>query len=592
MFAKPIETKPASPPSTTIGSGFAGLKPTPAVGKLAGFNPTSNPAPRTTPPVGKGPMSAIAQAKAALFERAQQANSSPTTPVMAPNRASISSINSITSVGSARDPSSPTTPVSASPFRKSSVSSMGSNFRDNGNSQMSSPTTPVSASPFRKPSISTVHGLKEPTNAPQASSPTTSFVPTSLRKASISGMNATWDPTSVQATSTATPFTPKSLRKASISGMSHFKEPAVAPQTSLPTAPLVSATIRRLSMSSGSGDNVREIVSGFKTHSRTPSVDTSTIKTRSRAPSVSVDVSVSVSAFQARSRAPSISADVGEIKVRSRSTSIHLNHPPVPVQATLPAVDTTSETEPMVPATEIQDALVETLASVEVLTSLEEPTRVKLPNVTESSAPVEIPIHVASDPPSEVDPSVFSPETSSPIALASFDAKATDCESTLVSQLEEELEGAADPVAVLDVVLAPTAVETLMEEELVNLIILSKTKEEMLQSAPEEPVLSPVSSHASSHSRKSGIFPQKFHWKHGGEIVKVTGTFDDWKETVHLRKVPSTRDEFAAIVDLDRTKHIQFKFVVDGVWRCSTEFATEYDCNGNLNNVLTALPHL
>ncbi|KAF9986206.1 hypothetical protein BGZ75_002086 [Mortierella antarctica] len=600
MFAKPTETKPASPPSAAIASAFAGLKPTPTVGKLAGLNPTSTAAPRTTaPPVAKGAMSAIAQAKAALFERAQQANSSPTTPVMAPNRASISSITSITSVGSARDPSSPTTPVSASPFRKSSVSSIGNNFRDNGGSQGSSTTTPVSASPFRKPSIGTTNGFKEPTGAPQGSSPTTPFTPTSLRKASISGMNTTWDPASAQATAATTPFTPKSLRKASISGMSNFKEPAaaVAPQASLPTA-----TLRKLSISNGSGDAIQEIVSGPKTHSRTPSVDASTVKARSRAPSVSVDVS----ALPGRSHAPSISADVGDIKVRSRSASIHLSN--TSVQAPLPLVDTTSEAKPTAPAAETQVAVPELVAVdapaeivvpddvlaavsikametpvmeslaptqkvqtlVEVLTPLEEPPLVELGTI-ESSAPVDTPVHG---------------ESATPMAIVSDVA---DSESTGLSQPEEGPTVAAEPVVAMDMDFAPTAVDILMDAELVSLIIPSKTKEEMLQSAPEEPVLSPVSTHASSHSRRSGVLPQKFHWKHGGEVVKVTGTFDDWKETVHLRKVPSTRDEFAAIVDLDRTKPIQFKFVVDGVWRCSTEFATEHDYHGNLNNVLPAL---
>ncbi|GJJ74989.1 hypothetical protein EMPS_07347 [Entomortierella parvispora] len=148
-------------------------------------------------------------------------------------------------------------------------------------------------------------------------------------------------------------------------------------------------------------------------------------------------------------------------------------------------------------------------------------------------------------------------------------------------------------------------------EAAVEIPIVSKTKEEMLQSAPEEPVMlspsgstrSSISSSFSSFSvngvtepsspiedsqngRKAGVISQKFHWKHGGETVKVTGTFDNWQETVYLKKVPGTRDEFAAIVDLDRTAYIQFKFVVDGVWRCSTEFATEYDYSGHLNNVL------
>ncbi|KAF9404272.1 hypothetical protein BGZ94_004264 [Podila epigama] len=91
--------------------------------------------------------------------------------------------------------------------------------------------------------------------------------------------------------------------------------------------------------------------------------------------------------------------------------------------------------------------------------------------------------------------------------------------------------------------------------------VASKSKEEMLQSSPSDtPIQSPtrtnIVSRPASQGRASGIVPQKFHWKHGGEVVIVTGTFDDWKQTVLLKKVPSTRDEFMAVVDLDRTKPI------------------------------------
>ncbi|KAG0272767.1 hypothetical protein BGZ95_011453 [Linnemannia exigua] len=138
-----------------------------------------------------------------------------------------------------------------------------------------------------------------------------------------------------------------------------------------------------------------------------------------------------------------------------------------------------------------------------------------------------------------------------------------------------------------------TMVASIEKDPQEHQVVFSKTKEEMLQSAPVEPILNPVMSSAelrtSSPSCQPGHFLQKFHWKHGGEIVKVTGTFDDWKESIVLKKVPSTRDEFFALVDLDRTQPIQFKFVVDGVWRCSTEFETEYDYSGNLNNILRVM---
>lgn len=76
----------------------------------------------------------------------------------------------------------------------------------------------------------------------------------------------------------------------------------------------------------------------------------------------------------------------------------------------------------------------------------------------------------------------------------------------------------------------------------------------------------------------------KFHWPHGGKHVILTGTFDDWKETVSMVKEARTVDEFTATVNLDPSKKTLFKFVVDGVWRCTGEHATEQDTYGNVNN--------
>ncbi|KAG0292340.1 hypothetical protein BGZ96_004300 [Linnemannia gamsii] len=80
-----------------------------------------------------------------------------------------------------------------------------------------------------------------------------------------------------------------------------------------------------------------------------------------------------------------------------------------------------------------------------------------------------------------------------------------------------------------------------------------------------------------------------FQWKSGGGIVKVTGTFDNWEESIVLKKVRGHQDHSEIVVDLDRTQKTLFKFIVDGQWRCTDEFPTEYDSVGNLNNVLPAL---
>ncbi|KAF9292393.1 hypothetical protein BGZ74_000242 [Mortierella antarctica] len=78
----------------------------------------------------------------------------------------------------------------------------------------------------------------------------------------------------------------------------------------------------------------------------------------------------------------------------------------------------------------------------------------------------------------------------------------------------------------------------------------------------------------------------KFVWNHSGQSVKVTGTFDNWKASVDLKK---NDDAFEATVDLDRSKVIHFKFVVDGQWLCASDLVTEFDHSGNQNHVLHAL---
>ncbi|KAF9165882.1 hypothetical protein DFQ26_009176 [Actinomortierella ambigua] len=100
---------------------------------------------------------------------------------------------------------------------------------------------------------------------------------------------------------------------------------------------------------------------------------------------------------------------------------------------------------------------------------------------------------------------------------------------------------------------------------------------------------SPKTPRPASHKKSIRNQPQKFHWKHGGESVQVTGTFDNWQRTIQMKKIPSTTDEYMATIELDRTQNIYFKFVIDNVWRCSTEFPTVPDDSGNLNNVLYAL---
>ncbi|KAI9006041.1 immunoglobulin E-set [Gaertneriomyces semiglobifer] len=80
--------------------------------------------------------------------------------------------------------------------------------------------------------------------------------------------------------------------------------------------------------------------------------------------------------------------------------------------------------------------------------------------------------------------------------------------------------------------------------------------------------------------------PVTFRWRHPSQVVYLTGSFDDWSCSILLPRSDECRDEFAVTLLLDRSKRWEFKFVVDGAWRCSGEWPTCVDNVGNVNNVL------
>lgn len=53
-----------------------------------------------------------------------------------------------------------------------------------------------------------------------------------------------------------------------------------------------------------------------------------------------------------------------------------------------------------------------------------------------------------------------------------------------------------------------------------------------------------------------------------------------------MRRDPECMAEFVISVVLDRLVRHEFKFVVDGEWRCSWAFPTTFDSCGFVNNVL------
>ncbi|EEB08640.1 AMP-activated protein kinase beta subunit [Schizosaccharomyces japonicus yFS275] len=75
--------------------------------------------------------------------------------------------------------------------------------------------------------------------------------------------------------------------------------------------------------------------------------------------------------------------------------------------------------------------------------------------------------------------------------------------------------------------------------------------------------------------------PTVIQWRGNGNNVYVTGTFSRWKKKVQLLK----EDNFTVLLQL-RPCTQRFKFLVDGVWRCSPDFPTATDAEGNLYNYL------
>ncbi|KAI8336831.1 immunoglobulin E-set [Chlamydoabsidia padenii] len=77
--------------------------------------------------------------------------------------------------------------------------------------------------------------------------------------------------------------------------------------------------------------------------------------------------------------------------------------------------------------------------------------------------------------------------------------------------------------------------------------------------------------------------PIEVYWKHGGQDVYVTGTFDDWKKSVRMDK--QTDGNFVArLPPNDHT--MWYKFVVDGIWKHDDDQPNEKDKDGNTNNVI------
>ena len=86
-------------------------------------------------------------------------------------------------------------------------------------------------------------------------------------------------------------------------------------------------------------------------------------------------------------------------------------------------------------------------------------------------------------------------------------------------------------------------------------------------------------------TKKDERIPFKFEWKEGGNKVQITGTFlANWTMFIDMVKNPQTNN-FEFNINLSKINH-EFKFIVDGVWKCSKFYPIIKDDAGNENNVI------
>lgn len=79
--------------------------------------------------------------------------------------------------------------------------------------------------------------------------------------------------------------------------------------------------------------------------------------------------------------------------------------------------------------------------------------------------------------------------------------------------------------------------------------------------------------------------PTKFIWRGEGNIVYVTGSFANWKQWFLMTKSNDHPQEFTITLDLLRGTY-QYKFIVDKIWKFSTDLPQTRDEDGNINNII------
>lgn len=75
----------------------------------------------------------------------------------------------------------------------------------------------------------------------------------------------------------------------------------------------------------------------------------------------------------------------------------------------------------------------------------------------------------------------------------------------------------------------------------------------------------------------------KLYWEKGGNEVFITGSFCNWEKRFKMYK--NQNNIFEQEFILPKGKY-EFKFIVDGVWKCSSYYELKKDNSGNYNNFI------
>ena len=119
----------------------------------------------------------------------------------------------------------------------------------------------------------------------------------------------------------------------------------------------------------------------------------------------------------------------------------------------------------------------------------------------------------------------------------------------------------------------PEKIETELEEEFIELDEQLSQKEEKLKNDEDN-------CEDSNNIQENHIFT----WNEGGNQVKITGSFCDWKKQFQMTK--DSKDNIFKFSFPLGNEIYQYKFIVDGQWKFSNNFPYKDDGNGNINNVL------